>query len=156
MRRLFEDENFTLKKYKFYEDYRTALLVSRMIKTDLAKTGRKFAFKQIYFSFVLLITCTVITFFIWGLFNAKSVLTGGLVVIIPNIFFALKAFRYAGARSSKKVLESFYSGEKMKIVLMAILLALAFKLLAIEPVSFFTSFCLVMAIPFLTPFLFRI
>ena len=127
-----------------------------MIKADLAKTGRKFAFKQIYFSFVLLITCTVITFFIWGLFNAKSVLTGGLVVIIPNVFFALKAFRYAGARSSKKVLESFYSGEKMKILLMAILLALTFKIFPIEPIAFFTNISLVLALPLLTPFLFKL
>jgi len=99
---------------------------------------------------------TLITYFVWGINSAKSSLIGGFVVIIPNVFFAFKAFRYAGARSSKKVLESFYSGEKMKILLMAILLALTFKIFPIEPIAFFTNFSLVLALPLLTPFLFKL
>lgn len=63
---------------------------------------------------------------------------------------------YAGARSSKLVMESFFVGEKIKLVLTVILLALAFKYLAIIPVPFFTTFCLVMATPLLTPFLFKL
>jgi ATP synthase protein I len=127
-----------------------------IIKTDLAKPGRKFAFKQILFSLVFVGISTLITYFVWGISSAQSSLIGGFVVIIPNVFFALKAFRYAGARSSKKVLESFYSGEKMKILLMAILLAITFKIFPIEPIAFFTNFSLVLALPLLTPFLFKL
>jgi len=127
-----------------------------MIKTDLAKAGRKFAFKQNFFSLIVVILGTLITYFTWGTNTALSVFSGGMVVLIPNVFFALKAFRYAGARSSKKVLDAFYSGEKMKIVLTAILLALALKFLAIEPLAFFTSFSLIVAMPLLTPFLFKL
>jgi len=127
-----------------------------IIKTDLAKPGRKFAFKQIFFSLIFVCMSTLITYFVWGINSAKSSLIGGFVVIIPNVFFAFKAFRYAGARSSKKVLESFYSGEKMKILLMAILLALTFKIFPIEPIAFFTNFSLVLALPLLTPFLFKL
>ena len=123
---------------------------------ELAKTGRKFAFKQIGLTVVFVLLCTIATYFIWGLLYAQSVLTGGVVVIIPTVVFALKAFRYAGARSSEKVMESFYSGEKLKIVLTAILFALAFKFIAIEPVPFFTSFCLVVLLPLLTPFFIKI
>ncbi|GAA5130992.1 ATP synthase subunit I [Thalassotalea piscium] len=125
-------------------------------KSDLAKTGRKFAFKQIIITTVLVLLGTITTYFYWGLSQAQSVLAGGVVVIIPNIVFALKAFRYAGARSSEKVMESFYSGEKLKIVLTAILFALAFKFLAIMPIPFFISFCLVVVLPLLTPFFIKL
>lgn len=119
---------------------------------ELTKLGKRFAFKQIVAMITSVLLLAFVSYFYWGIEHAKSVLAGGAVTIIPNIFFALKAFRYAGARSSEKVMESFYSGEKMKIVLTAILFALAFKYLAILPVPFFTSFCLVVAMPLLTPF----
>lgn len=119
---------------------------------ELTKVGKRFAFKQIIAMLVAVIVLAFVVYFNWGIEYAKSALAGGAVTIIPNIFFALKAFRYAGARSSEKVMESFYSGEKMKIVLTALLFALAFKFLAILPVPFFTSFCLVVAMPLLTPF----
>jgi ATP synthase protein I len=130
--------------------------VSLYSRNDIAKPGRKFAFKQIAFSLLVVILCTITTYFYFGILSAKSILIGGLVVIIPNVYFALKAFRYAGARSSEKVLESFYDGEKMKILLTAILTALALKFFPIEPIVFFTSFSLVVALPLLTPFLFKL
>ena len=126
--------------------------MSSPFKNELAKTGRIFALKQIILTTIIVLLCTVVTYFYWGLSSAQSVFTGGVVAIIPNIVFALKAFRYVGARSSKKVMESFYSGVKLKIVLTAFLFALAFKFLAILPIPFFASFCLVVVMPLLTPF----
>ena len=73
----------------------------------------------------------------WGYSNAVSALVGGVISIIPNSVFAYKTFKYAGASSSKKVIESFYSGEKMKMVITVFLLALAFKFLVIIPIPFF-------------------
>jgi len=127
-----------------------------MLKTDLAKPGRIFAFKQIAFSIIVVFMSALITYIVWGITHFQSFIIGGFVVIFPNIFFALKAFRYAGARSSKKVLESFYSGEKMKMLMMAILTALTFKMLTIEPIAFFTSFSLVLVLPLLTSILFKL
>lgn len=136
----------------YYEKLRLENLVSSTQNNELTKVGKRFAFKQIIAMLVSVLLLAFVTYLYWGQDYAISVLAGGAVTIIPNIFFALKAFRYAGARSSEKVMESFYSGEKMKIVLTAILFALAFKYLAILPVPFFTSFCLVVAMPLLTPF----
>jgi len=130
--------------------------VSLDIHNDIAKPGRKFAFKQIAFSLLVVIVCTIIVYFYYGVLHAKSALAGGLVVIVPNIYFALKAFRYAGARSSQKVLDSFYSGEKMKILLTAIFTAVALKIFPLEPIIFFTTFSLVVVLPLLTPFLFKL
>ena len=117
----------------------------------LTKIGKQFALKQIIVMITAVLLLSLVTYFYWGWHYAKSVLAGGAVTIIPNMYFAFKAFKYAGANSSEKVMASFYSGEKIKIVLTAILFALAFKFLAIEPVPFFSSFCLVVLLPLLTP-----
>lgn len=129
--------------------------MSLYINNTLAKPGRIFAFTQILISVLVVLACSIATYFIWGLSYAISVLAGGAISIIPNFVFAYKAFKYAGARSSEKVLDSFYSGEKLKIVLTAILFALAFRFLAIEPIAFFSSFCLVVALPLITPFVIK-
>lgn len=126
-----------------------------MMNNKLTKAGRKFAFSQILFTFIVVLLITLITYFIWGTAQAKSTLVGGVVAIVPNIVFALKAFRYAGAQSSKKVVESFFSGVKLKMVLTALLFALAFKFLVLLPIPFFVMFCLVMVMPLIAPIFLR-
>jgi len=125
-------------------------------KNTLTKAGRKIAYQQIGLSIVVVLSCTVITYFCWGLSHAQSALAGGVIGIIPNCIFAYKAFKYAGAKSSKLVIESFFSGVKIKMIVTALLFALAFKFLVILPLSFFGMFCLVMALPLLTPFFIKL
>ena len=126
-----------------------------MMNNKLTKVGRKFAFSQILFAIFIVVLTTLITYFIWGVAHAKSTFVGGTVVIIPNMVFALKAFRYAGAQSSKKVVESFFSGVKLKMALKALLLALSFKFIVLLPVPFFIMFSCVMMLPMITPHLFK-
>jgi len=121
----------------------------------LTSVGRKIALQQNAFAIVAVLICSLITYFCWGLLHAKSTLAAGVVTIVPNIVFALKAFKYAGAKSSKLVVESFFSGVKLKMVLTALLFALAFKFLVLLPIPFFSMFCLVMALPLLTPLIFK-
>ena len=121
----------------------------------LARPGRKFALQQI-----ALITCIVIfsslcIYFVWGYEPAKSAALGGFIGILPNILFAYKAFKFAGARASKKVVESLFSGVKQKMILTALLFALAFKFVVLIPLAFFGMFCLVMAMPLITPFIIK-
>ena len=124
------------------------------MNNKLTSAGRKFALYQIIFTFSVVLVVTLITYFIWGASYAKSTMVGGAVAIIPNIVFALKAFKYAGAQSSKKVVESFFSGVKLKMVLTALLFALAFKFLVLLPIPFFLMFCMVMFMPLITPLFF--
>ncbi|MCJ8320110.1 MAG: ATP synthase subunit I [Colwellia sp.] len=124
-----------------------------LTKTNpLVKPGRKFAYQQIGISVIIVLFCTLIAYVFWGLAHAQSVLAGGVIAIIPNCVFAYKAFKYAGAQSSKLVVNSFFSGVKLKMLIMAILLVFAFKLLVILPIAFFGTFSLVMALPLFTPF----
>ena len=109
-------------------------------KNTLTKAGRKIACQQIGFSIIVVLICTLITYFFWGILNAQSVLAGGVVTIIPNCVFAYKAFRYAGASSSELVMKSFFSGVKLKMLLTAILFIFAFKIMVILPIAFFGTF----------------
>ena len=123
------------------------------MNNKLTHAGRKFALYQILFTLFIVLLVTLVTYFIWGAIHAKSTLVGGIVAVVPNIVFALKAFKYAGAQSSKKVVESFFSGVKLKMVLTALLFALAFKFLVLLPVPFFVMFTLVMVMPLIAPLL---
>ena len=55
-----------------------------------------------------------------------SALLGGMIALLPNLYFAYKAFRYFGARSVKAIGQSFWSGEMGKLFLTAALFALVF------------------------------
>lgn len=55
-----------------------------------------------------------------------SVLLGGLVAVLPQAFFAVKVFRYIGARSATAIVRSSYSGEVGKFTLSAVGFALIF------------------------------
>ena len=122
------------------------------MKNQLTKKGRQLAFKQLMVMTISVLLYALISYFKWGYVFAESVLLGGALALLPNVLFAFNAFKYAGAKSSQKVLSAFYSGEKYKIVLTAVLFALTVKFIAIEPIAFFTSFCLVALIPLLAPF----
>jgi ATP synthase protein I len=125
------------------------------MRNELTKPGRKFAYKQIALITVITLIFTLIIYFVWGFQSAKSAALGSIIGIIPNILFAFKAFRYAGARSSKMVVESFFSGVKLKMALMVLLLGLSLKFVVINPLPFFSMFCLVMALPLITPFIIK-
>ena len=117
----------------------------------LVKSGRKFALTQILFTTALMLLTIVIIYFIWGASYAKSAFLGGLVAIIPNVVFALKAFKYAGAQSAEKVVESFNSGVKLKMLYTALLFALVFKFLEVIPSAFLSTYCIVVFFPLLQP-----
>lgn len=62
-----------------------------------------------------------------------SALIGGMIALVPNAYFAFKAFRYAGARSARAIVQSFWSGEMGKMFLTAALFALVF--VGVKPLS---------------------
>ncbi|TPH15766.1 ATP synthase subunit I [Litorilituus lipolyticus] len=123
------------------------------MKNSLTRAGREFAFKQNMLAIIIVSFLSLLICYIWDFDYAKSAFVGGFVVIIPNCVFAYKAFKFAGAQSSKKVVESFFSGVKLKMGLTALLFALAFKLLVLLPVPFLGMFCVVVALPLVTPLL---
>ena len=103
----------------------------------------------------LVLACTFVTYLTLGYQAGMSAFWGGLAATIPNCVFAYKAFKYAGAQASRKVVESFYSGVKLKLGLTAFFVALALKFLVIVPLPFFGALSLVVVVPLLTPIFFK-
>ena len=62
----------------------------------------------------------------WGRSAAIGALAGGVIVWLPNCYFAYRAFRYRGARAARQIVGSFYAGVAGKIVLTSALFVLVF------------------------------
>lgn len=73
--------------------------------------------------------CLVVslTGLLWGVVTAYSALLGGLVCLVPNCYFAYRAFKFQGARAAQHIVRSFYAGEAGKIIITALLFALVFS-----------------------------
>ena len=114
---------------------------------QLVKPGRKLARQQLIFTSTLTLVSTVMIYFSWGLSHAQSALVGGCIGIIPNFVFALYAFKFAGASAAKQVMDSFFKGAKIKMVLTALLFALSFKFLDLSLAPFFSTYVLAVVSP---------
>ena len=125
------------------------------MRNKLTKPGREFAYTQLALITVITLVVTLFIYFLCGFEFAKSALLGSVVGIVPNLVFAYKAFKFAGARDSKKVVESFFSGVKLKMIVMSLILGLTLKFIEITPLPFFGLFILVMALPLVTPFIIK-
>ena len=82
---------------------------------------------------------------------ASSALLGGMVCIVPNAYFARKLFKYQGARSAKQIVNSFYKGEAIKIILSVILFSAVFAWVKITPLAFFASYIMILMTHWFAP-----
>lgn len=85
---------------------------------------------------------------------ALSAILAGLVSAVPNAYFALKLFKHQGARSARKIVNSFYVGEALKIVMSIILFALVFIFFHVVPLVFFTTYIVVQMMVWFAPLIF--
>lgn len=88
---------------------------------------------------------------VYGTNAASSALLGGIVCIIPNAYFASKLFKYQGARSAKLIVNSFYKGEALKIVISIFLFTAVFLLFKITPLAFFVSYIMIQTTHWFAP-----
>lgn len=86
---------------------------------------------------------------------AYSALLGGLICILPSLYFAYRAFKYKGATAAKKIMASFYTGEALKLAMTFALFALVFIFIEIAVVPFFLTFILAQLVLWLSPFVFN-
>jgi len=90
-------------------------------------------YKAIVTQFVVTIIATLSAFALMDGVTGYSVFLGGMVSTLSNAYFALKAFRYRGARQMPQVLKSFYAGESGKLIITAVMFALVFA--GIKPLN---------------------
>ena len=122
----------------------------------LTKPGKQYANLQLLMQLVVTLLSFITVYICWDFTIAQSALAGGAVSIIPNAVFALKAFKYAGASAAKLVVDSFYKGVKIKMILTAILFVLCFKFVNLTPLAFFITYSLTMVAPWLTAVVYKL
>ena len=71
---------------------------------------------------------------------ALSAFSAGVIVVAANYFFAWRVFSVTGASAVQKIVSNFYIGEALKLLLTAVLVVFAIKVLAITPLPFFTGY----------------
>ncbi|EEX95208.1 F0F1 ATP synthase subunit I [Vibrio orientalis CIP 102891 = ATCC 33934] len=120
----------------------------------LARPGRELA-KQL-----LLIEAGAVTLVAAGMTIAVntewgvSALIGGSIFVIANAVFALCAFLFVGARATKMVAVSFYTGEALKILITVALFSVVYMYMQVELVPLKLTYLLVLGINIFAPALF--
>ena len=83
---------------------------------------------------------------------ALSALLGGLICLLPNAWLVRKAFAYGGARSARRIVNSFYKGEAGKFLLTVCGFALVFVWVRpLHPLALLGAFAVVQAVNWFTP-----
>jgi len=100
---------------------------------------RNYAFKLIAIQTAIVIVFSFVFVFI-SIKSAYSVVLGGMICVLPSIYFAYKLFHYMGASRVKQAIRAFYLGELVKLLMIAILSILVFKFITIIPFDYFLGF----------------
>lgn len=102
--------------------------------------GMKSARRLLLIQLVVTMFIAVGALFIGNATAATSALIGGLVCVLPNAYFVRTLFMHNGARAARQIVNGFYKGEALKLILSIALFALVFKFLKINPLVFFVAY----------------
>ncbi len=76
---------------------------------------------------------------------AVSILLGGIIALIPHIYFTYQAFRFTGAKAAQQVSQAFYRGQAGKFILNLLLFALVFMLIQrVDVLALFAGYILML------------
>jgi len=87
---------------------------------------------------------------------ALAVGLGGLVLILPNLLFTMRAFQHRGARAAKKIVRDFYRAEKLKLVLVAIGFGVIFSTTSLPALPVLLGFAAVLSTQAWVPILYSL
>ena len=116
----------------------------------VARKNRRLAYRMVALQLLISLLAAAAGLLFSGTV-ALSLLLGGLVVVVPNLYFATKVFATTGASNAKKVMRAFYLGEVMKWILTFTGLILVVKLINVSPAALFLGFGLVVMSQLLAP-----
>ncbi len=91
----------------------------------------------------------------WDFDKARSAVIGGTVAVLPNLVFALYAFRFVGAQVAKMVTASFYRGQSLKLLTTFVLFIIAFKFLNVVIEPMIITFIITLMTHWFAPFYFN-
>jgi len=85
---------------------------------------------------------------------SRAVFLGGLVWLVPNLYFAVKVFSTGGAHiTPQQMLKNFYLAEVTKLVLCAVLFTVIVKFLAVAVLAMLAGFVMAQVSFWMSPFL---
>ncbi|SQH74520.1 ATP synthase protein I [Shewanella benthica] len=113
----------------------------------LARRGRWSAYKLVLIQAAIAGGTSVFFFALWGEQYGLSALAGGAIAVLPNFVFATFAFSYMGASSTAKVMQTFYWGEAIKLLLTIVLFSLTFNFFEVGFWPFFICYALGVTVP---------
>jgi ATP synthase protein I len=116
---------------------------------------RNVAFSYVYGQIIVIAAITAFLYLLGG-HNviAFSFMWGGLICIIPNLYFAHKLFGRTGAQATRQIITSFYFSEVVKFILTILLFFVAFKYFNTNKLAIFIGY-IVAQITFWISALFR-
>jgi len=113
-------------------------LYSKNHKKTAVQAGLLSAFRLMAIQSIVVVLISAM----WGLhsFDAlSSALLGGVVAIVPNVYFAYRFFASGRHADPKKIVRTFYTGELLKLVITIVLAIGIFMLLPILLLPFLTG-----------------
>ena len=111
-------------------------------------------FKIFCTQLVVSLLISALYYFFSGRVAAYSALLGGLIFVIPQLYFGIKAFMFSGARAAKMVAAFFYLGEVLKILITIVLFSIVYVYTEVELVPLKLTYLLVLGINIFAPVLF--
>lgn len=93
--------------------------------------SKKSAQKLVIFQAVIALILAVLLLF-WGGRPAYSALVAGVICVVANSVFIYKLFGETRAQAAKKIVWNFYTGEIIKLIIIAALMIMAIKWLNIN------------------------
>lgn len=97
------------------------------MSNTIAQKGRRLAIKTLFFQSCVGLFLAVGAAAMINLQSGIYSIVGAGICLIPSGVFAFYAFRYAGARNSKAVANSFRRGSTIKILLTIAMFAIVFS-----------------------------
>lgn len=114
------------------------------------------AIRQLSGQLLLLPVLALLAWHASGLQAALSAAAGAGIAVAGQAYFTARAFRHAGARSARNIVQDFYRGEAGKFMLTALLFAAVFiTWKQVMPGWLFASFILEQLVAWVVPFTFR-
>lgn len=90
--------------------------------------------------------------FFWNEGAALAAFLGGMIVVLPNCYFAFRAFKHRGARAARLIVRSFYAGAAGKMLLTAGMFTLVFvNLKPLNAPAVFIGFTVVQTLNWIVP-----
>ena len=119
-----------------------------------AQSPHRLVVKRLLLTQLAIAVLLPMVFLPFGTIAASSAAVGAWACLVPSVYFAYRAFRFSGARSTLLILQSFYSGQAMKLVLTAVIFALIFIYMKpLNVVALFGGFIIVQSVLWFTPWL---